>query len=362
MSFSQNVKRWLREAWHFVGTVDQLARPGDFLTLSLLGREIQIRNFDGNLRAYMNVCAHRHCLLTSQPAGNSPTMRCQYHGWEYGPDGRTRKIPCAKDLAPIDRDQLQLDEFTSGPSASSFFVCLVPNGPSLKEFLGPIFGLVQERFGAHWQRSYRGEFFYDANWKVAIENSLEAYHVESIHPETFRSAPENRGPEHCLNERHTSFTTDMPFAAHHRLDRWFHRFEARCVQWFGGALTGKYQQHHVFPNLLFSFTDAISLVHAVTPRSRPSRDRGVSIQYYRGRRSTIRRWIAKGLGRLEAVILRRIMNEDVSLYPQIQQGLASSPHRGTLARSEERIHAFQSFLAAALRPAPSQSIVGLNTT
>ncbi len=55
-------KQLLERTWHLAGTIDELSRPGDFLTTELLGRPIQVRNFNGELRALSNVCAHRHSL------------------------------------------------------------------------------------------------------------------------------------------------------------------------------------------------------------------------------------------------------------------------------------------------------------
>ena len=87
-------------AWHPLATVGDLAKPGDFLTLDLLETPILIRNFDGQLRAFLNVCPHRHSQLTDRPRGNAATLKCQYHGWEYTRDGRTGKIPDAKAFRP----------------------------------------------------------------------------------------------------------------------------------------------------------------------------------------------------------------------------------------------------------------------
>ena len=67
-----------------------LARPGDFLTFDLLETPILLRNFDGELRAFLNVCPHRHSRLTDKPRGNAEKLRCQYHGWEFNADGRHR--------------------------------------------------------------------------------------------------------------------------------------------------------------------------------------------------------------------------------------------------------------------------------
>ncbi len=352
----------MRSAWHLVGTLNDLSKPGDFLTVTIADKEIQVRNFDGHLKAYSNVCAHRHSLLTSRSCGNTPQMRCQYHGWEYGPDGFTRKIPCAKDFAPIDRNELRLTEYRLDSIGQLIFVSWMTDGPNLADYLGPIAATVAERFGEDWRRFYKGQFEYAANWKVAIENSLEAYHVESIHPNTFRNAPNEERSEHQIHDRHTSFSTDMPFAAHHPVDQWFQKSETWMVKRLGRTPSNRYQQHHVFPNLLFSFTDAISLVHYVQPVS-PTNSRSLLYQF--GAYPKIaKRWqklLAKGLGNVETTILKRIMNEDLAMYPVIQRGLQASSHRGVLARSEERIYAFQAYLAKAMQEHAFKVIPGLNS-
>ena len=62
-------RQLLEPAWHLVGTTADLKRHGDFVTVDLLGRAIQVRNFDGQLVAVSNVCAHRHCLLRDSARG-----------------------------------------------------------------------------------------------------------------------------------------------------------------------------------------------------------------------------------------------------------------------------------------------------
>jgi choline monooxygenase len=345
LGFDAECRGILRSAWHLVATREQLAQTGDFITLRLLGEEIQIRNFGATLRAFSNVCAHRHCLLTSHARGNSPAMKCQYHGWEYGEDGCSRKIPQAKDVPPATRKPWQLPTYRLAVCGSLVFLCLDPEAPELVEFLGPIHGLIAERFGENWSCYYQRTYAYDANWKVPIENSIEAYHVAAIHPETFRQAPGEERTEHHLNDHHTAFLTDLPFAIHHSLDRSFHRVERWLVKRLGVHPQGRYQQHHLFPNLLFSFTDAISLVHVIEPIA-VNRSRSVLRQYgpSPSQASIGRRCLARILGKIEGLLLERIFREDLQLYPAIQSGLQASRQPGILARSEERIHAFHRYL------------------
>ncbi len=150
-SWWKREQKVLSASWHFVGVASELSSHGSFMTRRLLGREIMLRNFEGELVALSNVCAHRHCLIRSEASGKSASMSCQYHGWEYGPDGKTRRIPGAKDFAPIDRDSLCIPRFPLEKIGQLLFVKLSDEGPSLKEWLGSMVPILESRFG----ESYR---------------------------------------------------------------------------------------------------------------------------------------------------------------------------------------------------------------
>lgn len=343
----------LHQAWHLVGITSDLAKTGDFITTEILGEPLQIRRFDEGIAALSNVCAHRHCLISSQKMGRSESMKCQYHGWEYGSDGLNRKIPCAKDFAPIVREQIRLPRYQVDTCGQLVFVRLSSTGISLQEFLGPVAAKMQVGFGPNTNCFLKWEVNYQANWKIAIENSLEAYHVQSVHPNTFRSDPGESRSEHQLDPLHTAFGSDLPFA-HSKLDLTFQKWEGRVVKILGGSPTRRYWQHHVFPNLLCSYTDAISLVHCVIPLSAMS---SRSIVYQFGicpDRPGVKRALAKVWGQLEAGCTKRILKEDVEMYPRIQDGLKASKQLGRLARSEERIHCFQEYLIRQLSNNSSQ--------
>ncbi len=343
----------LRQAWHLIGIDEQLSRPGDFITTTILGVPIQVRRFEDQLVAISNVCAHRHCLVSSLPHGRSETMRCQYHGWEYGADGYTRKIPCAKDFAPIDREAFQLDRYRVDRCGQLVFISLSDQGPTLSDYLGSLEPKMKAGFGEGMKCFFKWTIEYEANWKVAIENSLEAYHVQSIHPNTFRSDPGESRSEHILELKHTAFGTDLPFAAT-KIDMIMLRAQGWMLRLVGHSPTRRYWQHHVFPNLLSSFTDAISLAHCVEPIS-PTRSRSVFYQF--GIHTAQRAWTQPLLsiwGKFEAWCTKQILKEDVELYPKIQLGLNASKHAGRLARSEERIHRFQEYWATVMKETAEQ--------
>lgn len=182
------------------------------------------------------------------------------------------------------------------------------------------------------------------NWKVPVENSLEAYHVPWIHPETFRADPGDSKSTHILEPRGSSFRTQLPFEANSAVDRWFQRAEGKFLRiFFGQVPTAIYEQHHLFPNFLCSFTDMISLVHVLRPTG-PETCTSIIYQFGRTGKSLVVRCASRLWGFMAAQITRRILAEDFRLFPDIQRGLRGSNHPGMLGRCEERIHHFQAWL------------------
>ncbi|MDB5348564.1 MAG: dioxygenase Rieske iron-sulfur component [Schlesneria sp.] len=342
-SQSEN-KVLLTKGWHLVGTTVELSQSGDFLTCQLLGIPIQVRNFDGQLSALSNVCAHRHCLITRLTSGRSSKMKCQYHGWEYDKTGRTQQIPVAKDFAPLDRERTQLAEYRVSTCGKLVFVSLAGDGPLLVDFLGDFFAVCSERFGQGWEPFLNEDAEHECNWKVPVEGTLEAYHVPQVHPSTFGTFPQEAKTSHVLGSNHTTLSTRLPFGASSKLDGIFQWLEARFLRLMGRIPTADYRHHHCFPNVLFSFTDAVSLCQCLVPTG-PESCRSIVRQFgYVGKSRGPRRWIARIWGRLAARITKRILAEDRALFKSVQQGLRNSTHEGMLGRCEERIHAFQVYV------------------
>ncbi|MFN8606526.1 MAG: aromatic ring-hydroxylating dioxygenase subunit alpha [Vulcanimicrobiota bacterium] len=328
----------LQGGWQLVGHLGELSRAGDFITCSVLGQAVQVRNFNGQLRALSNVCAHRHCLLSHQRRGHSPSMRCQYHGWEYGSNGRPCKIPEPKNFVPFPRETMALPAYAVDCAGQLVFVRL-GQGPSLAEQLGPVYPLCQQFFGPDWKVHLDWRPDYPANWKVPVENSLEAYHVPCVHPHTFGQDPGEQRSRHEFFQGGSSFSTRLPFA-HTRLDAAFQRCEGWVVRRLGASNDDLYHQYHIFPNLLFSFTSASSFVQCVLPTGAAT-SRALVLQF--ARRGG---WLGPAWGSLKAALTLKILREDLGLFRAIQEGLQASPHTGLLGRCEERIHAFQDDLLA----------------
>ncbi|MCL4820215.1 MAG: aromatic ring-hydroxylating dioxygenase subunit alpha [Vicinamibacteria bacterium] len=334
-------ERLLKPGWHLVATVPELSQPGDFVTASLPGGAVQVRNFGGELVALSNVCSHRHCLLRDVERGRDPRLDCPYHGWEFGADGRTRTIPDPRSFAPFDRDRDALPRYRLERLGQLLFVCCDPAAPPLATQLGPLAQRVEERFGTGWRLTLRSSWPQAANWKAVVENTLEAYHVAKVHPWTLGSAPMPGTFVEEISAGQTSFATTH-FASRDRVQQALVLLERGLLRGLGRGQEARYWHHHVFPNLLFAFTDTLSLATCVTPGAGPGASRLVARQFAPSRPGAgplalaLRAWGWGG-----ARVTARILDEDRRLMPALQKGLEASPHAGVLGAGEQRIHAFQ---------------------
>ena len=324
-------------AWHPVAARGELARPGDFLTLELLETPILLRNFDGRIRAFLNVCPHRHSKLTDKPQGNMEQLRCQYHGWEFNAEGRTGKIPDAKAFRPWDRENSCLRSFRVEMCGDVVFVNLGDNAVSLREWLGPVWepwsstgGIYQ--FAGFWEADF------PCNWKVVLENSLESYHIPQVHPKTFKDMSPEEVSWHELTETFSSYKTIPP-----------RDLAARGMDWIvrrlGGQVTGEYWHRVRHPHITGSSLDVFRMIQCVFPTGpRTCRYRS----HFFTLRGSNRGPFAWALARMLRVFARKVAiqvyHEDATIYEGVQRGMEASPHRGVIGTREERIYHFQDYV------------------
>jgi phenylpropionate dioxygenase-like ring-hydroxylating dioxygenase large terminal subunit len=100
----------LKKNWLIVGRWDEAEKPGDYFTRRMFGESIIIiRNKEGKLRAFINVCRHRWSQLVEDGKGNAKLLVCAYHSWTYDLDGNLRGV-AMKALPGLDKKDCNLHE------------------------------------------------------------------------------------------------------------------------------------------------------------------------------------------------------------------------------------------------------------
>ncbi|GJL82958.1 MAG: hypothetical protein DHS20C01_25920 [marine bacterium B5-7] len=183
--FDVEMDTLLKRQWMLVGHISEIANCGDYLTFDVAGeRALVIRDKNGKLQAFHNVCQHRGSRVVEGERGNCPrSIVCPFHGWTYNLDGSLKNIPAANTFPGIDKKKhglvaLELEEWQG-----FVFVRFKSGGVSLAEQLKPVEHLVAPYRMAELQprsKRYRKEYAY--NWKIIHDVDNEGYHVPMAHP------------------------------------------------------------------------------------------------------------------------------------------------------------------------------------
>ncbi len=176
--------------WACIGFGKDVPQPGDLRPVSFLNRPLLIaRGKDNVVRVFQNVCRHRGMILVSAPQQGQAVIRCPYHSWGYGLDGRLRATPFvggpSENSHPaIKREELGLYEIRSHVWMDMIFVNL--SGTAL-DF--PVYaGSLIDRWREFAQPLHHGgaessmTLELATNWKLAVENYCESYHLPWVHP------------------------------------------------------------------------------------------------------------------------------------------------------------------------------------
>jgi glycine betaine catabolism A len=185
-AFTAERERLFARQWSLVARTEDAPAPGDWHRVEFAGESLLlVRDTDGALRGFFNVCRHRGAQLVPSDgpdAGHVKSIiRCPYHAWAYGLDGRFRHAPWLDDLDP---DEFGLHEVALDTWGGFVFVHLDAHPEqSLAEQLGPIpqrcarYPLADLRVGTSVSYAVH------ANWKLIAENYNECYHCGNVHPE-----------------------------------------------------------------------------------------------------------------------------------------------------------------------------------
>ena len=191
---------WPR-TWQLACSLDHVANPGDWYEYRL-GRYsvLVVRGDDGELRAFQNVCRHRGAELCTGSGTGLAELRCPFHRWTWGLDGRLREVPSRREFGVLN-DDFPLFAARVGVWGPLVFVNLDPHAVPLEEFLDPVPAETAwarlDDFRCRALVSMRQ----DCNWKTLIEGFSETYHVQGIHREMLGMADDVNGPQ-VIWDRH----------------------------------------------------------------------------------------------------------------------------------------------------------------
>ena len=341
--YTQELESVLLPSWYLVATTRDFPRNGSYRAFDLLGRPVILRREGEEIRGFLNVCSHRNSKLVAKDRGCSLALKCGYHGWEYdGVTGDTQKIPDAPSFRPLKKGGLGLQAVQVSICGGLVFVSLGAED-------GPFGGILEAKgeFSSLAERNLpRGslgtlDVVCAVNWKAAIENTLESYHVAEVHPKTFRSAPREEDCRHRMFAEGSTFGTsdDTP---------WFLRqLQMHTLRQAKLPILGTYRHVLLYPSFTVAETDSFAIFLSFLPEGpQQTRTRIFWFAPQSAEGSRFRNAMVRLAARLESKFWLRVVQEDFGVLPMVQQGIASPEHpsTGLISRREERIPSFQKWI------------------
>ena len=181
--FSLEQRTIFTKNWIFVAPVSELSHSGDFVTDEIAERPVVIiRNNEGDIRGYYNLCRHRASVLCRERQGNRKVFVCPYHSWSYTLDGQLKNCPGFEHEIKSRQLEMNLIPIRVEVWNELVFVCLDDTAPDLKTWMGDVLEIA-ERFPGVKEMEYEARLQNqgEVNWKTYSDNSAEGYHLDSVH-------------------------------------------------------------------------------------------------------------------------------------------------------------------------------------
>jgi choline monooxygenase len=324
------------DTWQMVGRAETVARPGCFLTADVAGEPVLVvRDEQGTLRAFPNVCRHRAALVVTEPCGCATRLRCRYHGWTYDLEGRLRGVPEFDGVADFRREDNGLPPLAVAEWGPWVWTHLGQQPPVLAEWLTPLAPRLAGALDA-LRFVERREYELACNWKVFVDNYLDGgYHINTVHP----------GLANVLD--YSRYHTEMYPEASVQVGPLVapHSDEGESVSRVRTG--GEVQYWWLFPNLMINVTGNVMDTNLVLPLG-PERCR-VLFDFFFSRTEAD----SPSFTRDSIAVSHAIQLEDAGICEEVQRGLASrsySTGRFSVRREGPGYH-FHQLLGRRLREA-----------
>jgi len=281
-TFELERERVFFKNWSAVGFGTDVPEVGDAKPVTFLGMPLLlVRGTDNITRVFQNTCRHRGMILVDEPKKIRGVIRCPYHSWCYDLKGSLKTTPHVGGPGQnihedIDRNDLGLIEIRSHVWQDIIFVNVSGDAP---EFNNAAKSLL-DRWNEFEKPSYFGgvdsqfDLKVKSNWKLAVENYCESYHLPWVHP-GLNSYSKLEDHYHIIEKGsyagqgtlvyNPSLAGDQEFSNYENLsDKWDR--SAEYIAFFPNVLLGVHRDHRfaivLVPEDLEHTTERVALYYA----------------------------------------------------------------------------------------------------
>jgi 3-phenylpropionate/trans-cinnamate dioxygenase alpha subunit len=198
--YELELQRIFYRAWNFVAHESQIPNPGDFFR-NWIGETdiIVVRDREGRPQVLVNSCRHRGNAICRAEEGNASSFMCTYHGWTFDLDGALVGVPGFKQFyhEELDRSKWGLIKAARVDTYKGLiFATFDREAPSLDEYLGDAGKIGISMLAEQGNMRVVGgiqKTTISCNWKFAVDNNPDWYHVRFTHMSAMTARKDSRG-------------------------------------------------------------------------------------------------------------------------------------------------------------------------
>jgi len=325
-------------------------KPVDFMNLPLL----IIRNRQGEIQVFHNVCSHRGMKLVHESGPVQGMIRCSYHSWNYDLDGNLKGTPHVGGIGQHKDERFKCEKHGLKPLRSAVwmgmvFINLSGDADEFDHHIAPLQQRWKTFLGEEGMSLLRQvetggslQIEVNSNWKLAIENYCEAYHLPWVHPalNSYSRLEDHYNimfSERFAGQGSTAYNLSETAGTHlPQFPEWpaEKARHAEYVALFPNVLLG-IQIDHAFAMMVEPVSAEKSIEHL---RLFYVGDEATTEQFSACRQATVESW-------------RVVFGEDISAVEGMQQGRNSPGFGGGVFSPEMDVptHFFQKWLASRVK-------------
>ncbi len=320
--------------WTMIGVASSVPNPGDAKPFNLLGIPILIvRNKENEVKVFHNVCSHRGFKLVDQECKLKNVIRCPYHSWSYDFNGKLTVTPHIGGLGKhevegFDKNNSNLKEIKSNIWMDLIFININSNAKPFEDFIKPLEDRWSKFISKKDQKLIRhstdnGYFnmTVNSNWKFAIENYCESYHLPWIHPELNKVS--NISDHYHIEDENLNFSGQGSNKYSQQFDG---NIKFKCFPTWPTELSEKSEYVSLYPNVMLGIHIDHFYAFWLEPISNNQTKEHFEL-YYVGDESASSDEF-KDIREKNFAFWQEVMNEDVTAIEGMQNGRNSPAYNG----------------------------------
>lgn len=181
--YKLEIERLWKRSWQMVCREEDIRDVGDTWVYDVASLSFVIVRSDADtVQAFYNSCLHRGRPLRDCP-GRTSQLKCTFHGFTWSLKGELLGVPDREGFPTITKEGFRLPEAKIAVWEGFVFINPDPDAEPFEDYIGTLTSEFVRSPMKTKKKILHVSKVWPANWKIINEAFLEAFHVQTTHPQ-----------------------------------------------------------------------------------------------------------------------------------------------------------------------------------